>query len=249
MERMKDRVKVWDLPVRLFHWTLVVAIAVALLSAEEGSPLHQWHVLSGWVAGILIVFRLVWGFIGGEHSRFADFIHPSRIATHIAGVLKGRSEPTLGHNPLGAVAVVALIALTAVTVWTGAFGGEPAEEVHEIAGWTLLGLVGLHVAAVVIMSVIERENLVRAMITGEKPMSRHPDASDARPPMPWALIAGAIVIAVTAYAILRYDPDAFTPRSAEAFEHRGEESGSTSPDHGGDDDPETDPGPGTRSGN
>ena len=65
-----DRVKVWDLPLRLFHWTLVLAIALALLSSEEGSGLNNWHVLSGWVAGLLIVFRLIWGVVGSEHSRF-----------------------------------------------------------------------------------------------------------------------------------------------------------------------------------
>ena len=77
------RVKVWDLPLRLFHWLLVAAIAIAFLSAEEGSPLNQWHVLAGWVAGVLILFRLAWGFVGGEHSRFSDFIRPSRIAHHL----------------------------------------------------------------------------------------------------------------------------------------------------------------------
>src|SRR5690606_8568411 len=79
MYREHDRVKVWDLPLRLFHWTLVAAIALALLSSEEGSGLNKWHVLSGWVAGLLIVFRLIWGVVGGEHSRFSDFIRPSRI--------------------------------------------------------------------------------------------------------------------------------------------------------------------------
>ena len=113
-----DRVKVWDLPLRLFHWTLVLAIALALLSSEEGSGLNNWHVLSGWVAGLLIVFRLIWGVVGGEHSRFSDFIRPSRIGRHVSGLVGGRREPSLGHNPLGAVAVVVLLAFVAGTVWT-----------------------------------------------------------------------------------------------------------------------------------
>ena len=94
----------------------------------------------GWIAAILIVFRLVWGFIGGEHSRFSDFIRPSRIAHHISGLLRGEREPSLGHNPLGAVAVVILLVLTAATVWTGAFGGEAAEELHEVTAWVLLAM-------------------------------------------------------------------------------------------------------------
>ena len=81
-------IRVWDWPLRLFHWLLVFTIAVAFLSSEQDSALNQWHVLSGWVAAVLIAFRLVWGFVGGEHSRFTDFIRPSRIAEHISGLLK-----------------------------------------------------------------------------------------------------------------------------------------------------------------
>lgn len=221
MSDMSERVKVWDWPLRLFHWTLVVAIALAFLSAEEESALNDWHVLSGWVAAVLVVFRLVWGFLGGEHSRFSDFIRPSRIGHHVAGLLGGRREPSLGHNPLGALAVLVMLALTAITVWSGAFGGEAAEELHEVVGWTLLAMVVLHIVAVIAMSVIERENLVRAMITGDKPAARHPGAVDARRPEPLALLAAAAVVAAAAYAVLQYDRDAFTPRSAESYEHRG----------------------------
>lgn len=215
-----ERVKVWDLPLRLFHWTLVVAIAVAFLSSEEDSALNEWHVLSGWVAAILIMFRLVWGVIGGEHSRFSDFIRPSRIAHHISGLARGNGEPSLGHNPLGAVAVVILLALTAVTIWAGAFGGEAAEELHEVTAWVLLAMIAVHVIAVIAMSILERENLARAMVTGDKPAARHPGARDARSPGAVAMIVAGGVVVATAYAILQYDPGAFTLRSAEAFEHR-----------------------------
>lgn len=132
MNEQKTRLKVWDFPLRLFHWALVISIAVAFLSSEEESALNLWHVLSGWIAAVLIIFRLAWGFIGGEHSRFSDFIRPSRIGHHISMVAKGQRDPTLGHNPLGALAVLILLALTAITVWTGAFGGEAAEELHEV---------------------------------------------------------------------------------------------------------------------
>lgn len=220
MEQRTDRVKVWDLPVRVFHWSLVIAIAVAFLSSEEESALNAWHVLAGWVAAILIMFRLAWGFFGGEHSRFRDFIRPSRISTHLAGLARGRTEPSIGHNPLGAVAVLALLALCAITVWTGAFGGEAAEELHEVIAWVLLAMVVLHVLAVVIMSMLERENLVRAMITGSKQASRHPGAADTKAPGATAWLMGAAVVAATAYAIVRYDPAAFSLRSVESFEHR-----------------------------
>jgi cytochrome b len=219
--------KVWDLPLRLFHWLLVIAVALALLSAEEGSPLNQWHVLSGWVAGILVVFRLAWGFVGGEHSRFADFIRPSRIGHHLSALRSGAADPSLGHNPLGAIAVVILLALTATAVWSGAFGGESAEDLHEIVGWTLLAMVVIHILAVIVMSRLERENLVRAMVTGDKPASRHPGARDARRPTLIAFLVGLVVLAASIYGVLRYDPQAFTLRSSESFEHRGDAAASS----------------------
>jgi cytochrome b len=225
MDDQGGRVKTWDLPLRLFHWTLVVAVALAFLSSEEDSALNNWHVLSGWLAGVLIMFRLAWGFIGGEHSRFADFVRPSRIPHHLANLAGGHSQPSLGHNPLGAVAVVVLLALVAVTVWTGAFGGEAAEELHELIAWVLLAMVALHIIAVIVMSKLERENLVGAMVTGTKPAARHPGAADARPPGAMALLLGAMVVTATVYFIVQHDPDAFAPRSAESFEHRADARG------------------------
>lgn len=224
-----SRIEVWDLPLRLFHWLLVLAIAVAFLSSEEDSPLNQWHVLAGWVAGVLIVFRLVWGLVGGEHSRFADFIHPSRIGDHVAGLFRRRAESTLGHNPLGGVSVIVLLALIAVTVWTGAFGGEAAEDLHELIAWALLAFIGLHIAAVVIMSVLERENLVAAMITGTKSQDRHPGGVNARRPGMVGLLVTILVVAAAVYGILQYDARAFTLRRAEAFEQRANATGGAAP--------------------
>lgn len=225
----RERVKVWDLPLRVFHWVLVLAIAMAFLSSEEDSLLNDWHVLSGWVAAILIVFRLVWGFMGGEHSRFSDFVRPGRIGPHISAMARGERKSTLGHNPLGGIAVLALLGLIASTVWTGAFGGEPAEELHEVIAWVLLAMVALHVVAVIFMSILERENLVRAMVTGDKPAARHPDARDARSPSPVALLAGGAVVVGATYLIVQYDPDAFALRSPESYEHR---TGAAGPDMG-----------------
>jgi cytochrome b len=221
------RVRVWDLPLRLFHWLLVLAIAVAFLSSEGDSPLNQWHVLSGWVAGILIVFRIVWGFVGGEHSRFVDFVRPGHVAEHISGLFRRRTESALGHNPLGGISVLVLLALAAVTVGTGAFGGERMEDLHELIAWTLLAFVGLHILAVVIMTLLERENLVRAMIVGTKSADLHPGAADAKRPSVLGLVVTAVVLAGTVYGILQYDPQAFTLRRAEAFENRGNPNADT----------------------
>ena len=220
-------IHVWDWPVRLFHWTLVVVIAAAFLSSEEDSALNQWHVLAGWLAAILVVFRIVWGFVGGEHSRFSDFVRPSRIADHIHGILRGHQDLSLGHNPLGGLSVLLLLALTAATIWTGAFGGKSMQDVHELVAWTLLAMVVLHVVAVVVMSLVERQNLVRAMITGTKPAARYPSAADAGRPEMLSLLVAFLVVLGTAYGILRYDRQAFTLRPAESFEHRGDASSGT----------------------
>lgn len=225
-----ERIRVWDLPLRLFHWILVVAIAVAFLSSEEDSGLNNWHVLSGWVASALLVFRLVWGFVGGEHSRFADFVKLSGLRHHLSGLARGKIEPAVGHNPLGAIAVILLLLLVAVTVWSGAFLGEAGEELHEVVAWTLLALVAVHVLAVIFTSLLSRENLVRAMIDGTKPRQLHPFTMDAKRPGPVALLLGAATLSGTVYAILNYDPDAFTPRSAESFEHRLESEMTASKD-------------------
>lgn len=218
------RIKVWDLPLRLFHWILVVAIAVAFLSSEEDSGLNDWHVLSGWVAASLLAFRLVWGFVGGEHSRFSDFLTFRGMRHHLSGLAKGTVEPTLGHNPLGSIAVVLLLVLVAVTVWSGAFLGESGEELHEIVAWVLLALVAVHVLAVVLTSLSARESLVRAMIDGTKPKERHPFAMDARRPGPVAMFLGAAALFGAIFTIQYYDPDAFKLRSAESFEHRSDGS-------------------------
>lgn len=224
-----DVVKVWDLPLRLFHWLLVAAIAVAFLSSEEGSSINQWHIAAGWIVGILIVFRLIWGFVGSAHSRFPDFVRPSRIADHLRQVANGKVDAPLGHNPLGGIAVILILALCALTVWSGAFGGEGAEDLHELLAWSLLALVGVHVAAVVVMSIVQRESLVGAMVTGNRPAIRHPDARDANSPGLLSWLIAAIVIVATTYAVIQYDPMAFSPRSTESAErgngHAGSESG------------------------
>lgn len=214
------RVRVWDLPLRTFHWLLVVVIAVAFLSAEEDSVLNSWHVLSGWVAATLLVFRLVWGFIGGEHSRFSDFLTLRGFGHHVSGLLRGKVEPTLGHNPFGSVAVVLMLLLVAATVWTGGFMGEAGEDLHEFIAWTLLALVAIHVVAVILTSLLSSENLITAMIVGSKPAGRHPGACDARQPGCLALLLSLLVVGASIYAIWRYDPQAFTLRTAESFEHR-----------------------------
>ncbi|WP_395651722.1 cytochrome b/b6 domain-containing protein [Brevundimonas sp.] len=201
-------IKTWDWGTRLFHWLLVAAIAVAFLSSEEGSALSPWHVPAGWVAAILIAFRLVWGFVGGEHARFVNLIRPSRMAGHVRGLFAGRVHASLGHNPLGGIAVIVLLALVAATTFTGITGGEDG---HEAIAYMLLATIALHVVAVVAMSFLTRDNLIGAMITGRKKTTHFPNAQDAAPPARVAIPLAVLVVAGSAYAATRVDPLAFTP--------------------------------------
>lgn len=223
------QIRVWDLPLRLFHWLLVVAIAVAFLSAEEGSPLNRWHMFSGWVAAILIVFRMVWGFVGGEHARFSRMFNSGSLGHHIGEMLRFKPQAALGHNPLGWISALLLLAVSAVTIWTGAEivlrGGEAFEEIHEIIGWSLLALVGIHVAAVILMSALTHESLVGAMITGRKNAAHHPAAHDARQPGIAAVVLALAAAGGFAWGITTLDPKAFVPRTTEAAEGN-DESGS-----------------------
>ena len=205
-------IRVWDLPVRLFHWTLAISILVAFLSAEEDSLFAGWHQFAGWIAAILIAFRLIWGLIGGEHARFANFLKPRHLLHHVSGLLKGKPERSIGHNPLGGLAVVVLIWTIGAIVYTGTvMQGESGEELHEMLTNILLGLIALHVVAVVGMSVLTKDNLIKAFVTGRKRADLHPNAVDALPPTKMALPIAAATIGAASYGVLMIDPMAFTP--------------------------------------
>ncbi len=164
---------VWDRFVRVFHWSLVACVAFNLLVQDDGEPLHRW---SGYLASGLVLARIVWGFIGSRHARFADFFPtPARLRAHLQALRAGRPEAHEGHNPLGALMMLALLALVLSLGLTGwmqgldAFwGDEWLEELHEGLAASLQGLVLLHVGAALLMSHLERTDLIRAMITGFK---------------------------------------------------------------------------------
>jgi cytochrome b len=221
------RVRVWDLPVRVFHWLLVATILIAFLSSEEESALAPWHVPAGWVAAVLIAFRLVWGFIGGEHARFADFLKPAQLAHHIGGLFSGKPERSVGHNALGGLAIVALLGTVGAIVYTGVtMQGDAEGGLHETLANILLGLIAMHVLAVIAMSLLTRDNLIGAFISGSKRAYPYPGVSDARPPATFALPMAAIAIAGMTYGATVVDPLAFTPGAhAGAGEGGGSERG------------------------
>ena len=179
-------VHVWDAPTRLFHWTLVFLVALAWLTGEAVGSVFLVHTLAGYGVAVLLVFRIIWGFAGSRHSRFADFVRPWReVVAHLRGVLSLRPARTLGHNPLGGWMTLLLLLVLAAQVGTGLFasddglGGPLAgalssgtahaiAELHEGLSGALLGLIGLHEVGVLVVCLKTRDNLVRAMITGRK---------------------------------------------------------------------------------
>lgn len=166
-------VPVWDPLVRVFHWGLAAAFAVAWLTGEE---LERLHEATGYVIIVLLGVRIVWGFVGSAHARFADFVYrPSRVVGYLADTARLRAKRYLGHNPAGGAMVVALLLVLAGTAGSGLAMTTDAfhdahwvEEVHELMANGAILLVGLHLAGVAISSFEHRENLVRAMVTGRK---------------------------------------------------------------------------------
>jgi len=167
-------VMVWDLFVRLFHWSLVVCVILNLWVLEEGEWAHQW---TGYTACALVLARVVWGFVGSRHARFRDFWPtPQRLREHLGALRQGQLPQSRGHNPLGALMMLALMTLVlalGVTGWlqgTDAFWGEAwLEELHEGLANVLLLAAGVHALAALVMGRLEGVNLVRAMVTGRKP--------------------------------------------------------------------------------
>jgi cytochrome b len=151
-------VRVWDRPVRLLHWLLVAAVAAAWLTTVR---MLRWHEPVGYLAAAVVLARVLWGFAGTPHARFAGFVRgPAATGAYAALVLDGREPRYLGHNPLGGWMVLALltgVAALGITGWlysaTDMFWGEAwLERLHAWLGWSLLGLVALHVAGVAFTS-------------------------------------------------------------------------------------------------
>lgn len=182
--QMQNTIKVWDLPTRIFHWLLVVAFFLAYFTEDDLLTLHVW---AGYVVVGLIIFRLIWGFTGNTYARFANFLcKPSLSLAYLRDALKLKAPRYLGHNPAGAAMIVLLLIGLSLTVVTGLIvfaadqnAGPLAglvastnekfwEEAHEIATNFTLLLVGVHIAGVIFESVVHKESLVKAMLTGYK---------------------------------------------------------------------------------
>jgi cytochrome b len=167
-----DSVQVWDPLLRVLHWGLAASVLVAYASGEESILVHYW---SGLAALGIVATRVAWGLLGPRHARFVNFLPtPAEVAGYLRDLLRGKARRYEGHNPLGSAMIVALLLTVLATVasglasWSGLLGHELGEELHEVLANGILVLVALHLGGVILSSVLERQNLVRAMITGRK---------------------------------------------------------------------------------
>ena len=170
---MNQRILVWDIPTRVFHWLLAVSFAGAFLTSES-ERYRDIHVVLGYTLLGLIAFRLLWGFVGSRYAQFGSFLfRPAEIAAYVVSLLKAKPARYVGHNPAGSVAIFLLLALGITSGVTGVLlfqdvGGDALEELHEGAAFAMLTVVAVHVAGVLASSLMHRENLVRSMLTGFK---------------------------------------------------------------------------------
>ncbi len=212
MNNIRTKIRVWDAPVRVFHWLLVLSFAGAYLSAES----ERWrlpHVTLGYTLGGLVAFRLVWGLAGTRYARFANFVRgPQAVLAYLHSLRTKLPQHHLGHNPAGAVAIVLLLLASVALVASGwaiynDVGGEWLSELHELAANGMLLLVAVHIAGVLWASLLHHENLVRAMVTGQKYGA---PADGIR--RTWAALAVLLVLAVLGYWWLQWQsvPDAIT---------------------------------------
>lgn len=209
--------RVWDLPVRLTHWSLVALIGLCWFSAEQGKmDLHRW---CGCGVLALVVFRIYWGLVGTSTARFSDFVKgPAGVAAYMRTLPRRKASNAQGHNPLGALSVLALLGLMSVQTVLGLFSvdvdgiesgplsswvdfdtGRRLAELHELTFNLLLATIALHLAAVAFYLVYKRENLVGAMVTGSRAVEAGAPPAVVVPI--WRLVAGC-VIAGAIFALL-----------------------------------------------
>ena len=182
---MKEtRILVWDLPLRVFHWLLAASFAGAFLTGES-ERYRDLHVALGYMIGGLLAFRLLWAFAGTRYARLSSFTFgPAAVLRYLRSLPTGKPLHYVGHNPAGSWAIYALV-LLGVAVGVSGYGvhagagGHWLEELHEGLANAMLALVIVHVAGVVVGSVLHRENLALAMLTGYKPRGESAHGHDA----------------------------------------------------------------------
>ncbi len=221
----KSKVRVWDVPVRLFHWALVVLIATSYFSGRAGGDWMKLHFWAGYAILALLLFRIAWGFVGSTTARFSNFVKgPGAWLAYVATSLRGGKTYEAGHNPIGGIMVVVLLLAVLAQATAGLFSadtdlgtvnGPLATSIADAwvdrltafhKSWVnvLLLLVGLHVLAAVAYLVVKRQNLIGAMITGRKPVGEVAPPGKPAPVLAFASSRLAISLLLAAAAIVYF---------------------------------------------
>ena len=212
---MPKKIRVWDLPTRLFHWLLVLLLGVSWATGKTGGNAMQYHLWSGYAVLTLVVFRVLWGLIGSETARFSQFLRgPGTVLAYVRKLFVRSSGSSVGHNPLGGWMVAAMLVALLVQTGTGLFANDDIAtegplykliskdlsdlltNVHKGSFNVLLALAAIHIAAIIFYFVYKRDDLVRPMFTGKKMVSE-----DVVPPRMAIRWLGLPVIALAAAAV------------------------------------------------
>jgi cytochrome b len=211
-------IRVWDIPTRLFHWLLIGLVIFSFTTGKIGGSAMKYHEWSGFAILVLVVFRLVWGFIGGQQSRFSNFLKgPAAVIRYASSLLQKDSKRHIGHNPLGGWSIIAMLISLLIQTGTGLFANDDIltegplynlvskqtsdwlTGVHLLNQKVLMVLVAIHICAVMFYLIAKRENLMKPMINGNKLWHQPLDSSWGNPAL--ALLLAAVVAAVAYVAI------------------------------------------------
>ena len=218
------KLKVWDLPVRLFHW-LLVALLVGLWWTSQDVMTMNWHMYLGYALLALLLFRVLWGIFGSRSARFTDFVRgPISVFRYVKGLFSGEHRIHLGHNPLGGWSVIALMAALTFQGISGLFANDQifnrgpfarsvssstsdlVTTLHKSNFDLILILVGIHIAAILFYRFVKRDDLVKPMITGRKAVPANADLKEVVFAQLWLAALLASVSAGVVWAVITYLP-------------------------------------------
>jgi cytochrome b len=211
------RVRVWDVPTRVFHWLLAALVVFSFTTGKVGGAWMDWHLKSGYAILALLVFRILWGLVGSETARFASFMRgPRAFHAYARELIAGRHPRALGHNPMGGWMIAFMIVVLAVQAACGLFADDEIATqgplaakvsnamvarltaIHSYNGWIVLAAVCVHVATIGIYQWMLHDDLVRPMVTGWRDW---PAGTPAIPPAMGSSLAAAVVLAASCAAV------------------------------------------------
>lgn len=211
---------IWDIFIRVYHWLLVASIGFAWWTIEQGGDWMEWHMVSGILVLSLVLFRVIWGFVGGGYARFKQFLcSPLATLRYTHDLMRNKEAHYVGHNPMGGWAVIALLLFCAIQALTGLFTTDDiwfegplfhlidsslASDItrfHKLFFNILLGMIVLHIAAILFHQIVRKEKLIQAMFSGKKSAADAVDIITSKPfsfkrTLLVAIITAAIVAAV-----------------------------------------------------